>query len=234
MTVATKEFNDKEFGIIQIRRLKNARRLTVRFDTKRRLVVVAPSRTPLFIIRSTIDSSRQSIRRLIASQSQANLQYEDGMQLGKSHRLRLISGDKFTHSIQQGELIISYPQGVNVTDEAVQSQIRPLVAKVLRQQARHYLPRRLAYLAKRYGYKYEKVRLSHAGGRWGSASSKGTISLNIALMNLPFELIDYVLIHELCHTVEMNHSKQFWELVSRADTNFKAHREELKQYHPTV
>ena len=53
-------------------------------------------------------------------------------------------------------------------------------------------------------------------------------------MNLPFELIDYVLIHELCHTKEMNHSRHFWKLVSMSDPDFMRHRREIKKYSPTI
>ena len=115
--------------------------------------------------------------------------------------------------------------------------------KMLIKQAREYLPYRLEYFAKRFGYHYDKIVLSHAGSRWGSCthrvdrlSSKKTItiSLNIGLMQVPEAERDYVIIHELAHINHPDHSKAFWAEVERHDPNYLAHREILGTYSPGV
>ena len=106
--------------------------------------------------------------------------------------------------------------------------------KILAKKAKEYLPYRLEYLAKLYGYTYEKCRFSHASTRWGSCSSNKTISLNIGLMKLPEILIDYVLIHELAHLNHMDHSDSFWQEVESHDKDYKKHRKLLKNYNPGV
>lgn len=106
--------------------------------------------------------------------------------------------------------------------------------KILMKKARDYLPYRLDYLAKRYGYDYGKCRLSHAGTRWGSCSSKRTISLNIGLMKVPEPLRDYVIIHELSHLNHMDHSKAFWAEVASHDSNYKIHEKKLKNFSPNL
>lgn len=106
--------------------------------------------------------------------------------------------------------------------------------KILMKKAREYLPYRLEYLANRYGYKYEKCRLSHANTRWGSCSSNRTISLNIGLMNVPEVLRDYVILHELAHLNHMDHSEDFWAEVQKHDARFKEHRRKLKYFSPGV
>lgn len=106
--------------------------------------------------------------------------------------------------------------------------------KLLMKKARDYLPYRLEYYAKLYGYKYEKCRLSHANTRWGSCSSNKTISLNIGLMKLPEPLRDYVILHELAHLNHMDHSKAFWAEVALHDKNYKAHDKKIKLFSPGV
>lgn len=106
--------------------------------------------------------------------------------------------------------------------------------KILMKKAKEYLPYRLDFWAKKYGYHYEKLRFSHANTRWGSRSSSGTISLNIGLMKVPEVLRDYVILHELAHINHMDHSAAFWREVGSHDPNYKRHRAALKRYSPGV
>ena len=106
--------------------------------------------------------------------------------------------------------------------------------KILMKKAKEYLPYRLEYFAKLYGYSYDKVRFSHASTRWGSCSSNRTISLNIGLMQLPEPLRDYVLLHELAHLNHMDHSTAFWAEVGAHDPRYKDHRRRLKSFSPGV
>ena len=106
--------------------------------------------------------------------------------------------------------------------------------KILMKKAKEYLPYRLEYYAKLYGYKYDKCRLTHANTRWGSCSSNRTISLNIGLMKLPEVLRDYVILHELAHLHHMDHSRAFWAEVYEHDKNYKLHEKKLKLFNPGV
>lgn len=106
--------------------------------------------------------------------------------------------------------------------------------KLLMKQAKEYLPYRLEYQAKRFGYTYEKCRLTHANTRWGSCSSNRTISLNIGLMQVPEPLRDYVILHELAHLNHMDHSKAFWAEVGSHDKAYKLHEQRLKAFSPGV
>ena len=120
-----------------------------------------------------------------------------------------------------------------IKDPASQ-RARDTKKKLLTKKAKNYLPYRLEYYAKKYGYQYDKLRLSHAGTRWGSCSSNRTISLNIGLMQVPEPLRDYVILHELAHLNHMDHSAAFWAEVAEHDPRYKTHRAKLKAFSPGV
>ncbi|WP_284195738.1 M48 family metallopeptidase [Chitinimonas prasina] len=101
--------------------------------------------------------------------------------------------------------------------------------KLMRREARVFLAERLDSWAARLGLRYGEFKLSSAGTRWGSCTSQGTIRLNWRLMQAPLPVIDYVVIHELCHLVELNHSHRFWALVATACPDWKHKRDWLKR-----
>jgi len=102
---------------------------------------------------------------------------------------------------------------------------------VLRRKAQSVLPVQLAQLAQLHGFKYSAVKIRKSKSRWGSCSTKGTISLSFYLLLLPEHLIEYVLLHELCHTVHLNHSPAFWALVNKCTQNKVIElRKEIRKY----
>ena len=226
---------DEEFGEIILRRSARASYVRIRVAPDGRLRASLPLYAPLFLVKRLVKTSREQLRSLLAEHHQTS-SFTDGMRVGKSHTLtvRPVSGQTCKASRHGQRIIISLPQGKTLADHDVARTVRAKVGEALRIEAKSYLPKRLRFLADQHGFDYNKVRFSHASGRWGSCSSNGTISLNIALMKLPFELIDYVLVHELCHTVEMNHSRAFWTLVETANPEYKAHRTLLKKETPSI
>jgi predicted metal-dependent hydrolase len=226
---------DDEFGEITLRRSAKASHVRIRIAPDGRLRASLPLYAPVFLVKRLVKTSRAQLRALIA-EHQSGDSYDNGDQIGKSHTLIIrpvtSSAINVTHSGQQ--ITVMLPDGKTLNDPDVARAVRKKIGEALRIEAKHYLPKRLAFLADKHGFDYDKVRFSHASGRWGSCSSNGTISLNIALMKLPFELIDYVLVHELSHTVHMNHSETFWELVGLHDPDYKSHRRALKAETPSI
>lgn len=229
-------FNDAEFGEIIVRKRVGTTHVRIRVGTDSKLIVSAPRLTPLIYIKQVINSSRDELRAMLV-QTGANTQYVEGQSIGKSHILRTVPTSMVTApttKVEKQTLIAYLPPTSSLGDMEVQRAIRDHAIKILRREAKAYLPRRLRFLADEHNFTYERVRFSHSSGRWGSCSTSGTISLNIALMKLSHELIDYVLIHELSHTRQMNHSPAFWREVERYDPHYRLHRQQLKRENPTV
>jgi predicted metal-dependent hydrolase len=226
---------DKEFGKITIRRSARATHVSVRVAPDGTLRASLPIYAPTLLVRHLLRTSRDELRKILAK-SKPEYKFENGMQIGKSHTLIIQDTPSQTFSAARHgqQIIIKLPSGVDISHPTVARKVRDEVISALRIEAKSYLPKRLSYLAMQHGFKYTKIRFSHASGRWGSCSSNGTISLNIALMKLPFELIDYVLIHELAHTKQMNHGAIFWSLVETADSKYKLHRRALKMQNPSI
>jgi predicted metal-dependent hydrolase len=82
-----------------------------------------------------------------------------------------------------------------------------------------------------YGFSYKKVSIRSQKGRWGSCSARGNLSFNYKIALLPPRLADYIIVHELCHLGEFNHSRKFWALVARAIADYAEIKKELKRYH---
>lgn len=100
----------------------------------------------------------------------------------------------------------------------------------LRERAREILTLKSNEYAKQLGVSFNKIRIGNQRTRWGSCSSKGTISYNWRLILMPEDIMDYVVVHELCHLVEMNHSSRFWGLVAGMIPDYVARRTWLKQH----
>lgn len=136
--------------------------------------------------------------------------------------------------LYNNEILVKYPLDLNVTDKEVQNTARKGIIKALKKEAEIYLPGRINYLAKNYGFKYNKLALRNSKTRWGSCSSKNNINLSIHLMRLPDHLIDFVILHELMHTKIKNHSTVFWNTLEKITGDVKKLRKELRIYNITI
>ena len=116
----------------------------------------------------------------------------------------------------------------------LQAVFRKAIDQIMKKEAETYLPQRVSTLANANGLKYDHLDLRNMKSRWGSCSSAGRICLNIQLMRLPDHLIDMVILHELTHTVHMNHGPKFWAMLNDlCGGNIKALEKEIKTYRTT-
>ena len=110
------------------------------------------------------------------------------------------------------------------TKQLTEEEIQKLAEKAL-----EVIPKRVAYYAKQMGVTYGRITIRNQKTRWGSCSSKGNLNFNCMLMLLPPEIQDYVVVHELCHRKEMNHSSRFWAEVEKVLPDYRTRRKWLKE-----
>ena len=95
--------------------------------------------------------------------------------------------------------------------------------------ARSEIPKRTAYYAKQMGVTYGRITIRNQKSRWGSCSQAGNLNFNCHLMQMPSEILDYVIVHELCHRKQMNHSRLFWMEVEKVMPDYQLRRKWLKE-----
>ena len=88
--------------------------------------------------------------------------------------------------------------------------------------------------AEELGVRWSRIEIRDQRSRWGSCSTRGTLSFNWRLVLAPFEVLDYVVVHELCHLREPNHSRRFWKLVEHRRPDWRAHRDWLHEHGPEL
>lgn len=224
------QLDDDQLGQVRIIR-NNGRYIRLNVRTSGEVVVSAPYRASIDQIKNFVAESRDHLQKSLKL-ARRGREFCNGDTIGRHHKLEIYSGVRANISLSDQLIKVSVP---NDYGEVKRDQlIHQAVAKGLRQEASRYLPRRLRQLALKYGYNYQRVRLTFAKTRWGSCSTSGTISLNISLMMLPNELIDYVLLHELAHTKHMNHGPDFWATLTGTLPNARELSQKLKKYSPYI
>lgn len=160
----------------------------------------------------------------------------NGDRIGKAHQFEITKSStaiKPSARVTQLKIKATIPSGISITDDSVQKAMQRGALRALKQEADRLLPQRLSQLAEQHHFSYKSVTTKRLSSRWGSCSQHKDIILNTYLMQLPWHLIDYVIVHELVHTEHLNHSADFWQRFEQITPNAKQLRRELKQY-PTA
>ena len=147
----------------------------------------------------------------------------------KFDTLKIIESNELKTTIKNNIVYFYYPTSLDFNSSEIQKMLKEAIYKAIKIEAKNYLVQRLEFLARKYGFNYNKVALRNQKTRFGSCSYQNNINLNINLMNYDFDCIDYVLIHELVHTKIKNHSKDFWLEVEKFCPEYKILRKRLKE-----
>jgi predicted metal-dependent hydrolase len=154
--------------------------------------------------------------------------------IGKYHQLEICHGKSLRTKTTAQKAIIYIPPNMHIQSPKAVSALKTLVKKTLKEEAKTHFPKRLKLMADTYGFRYQEIKFKSLKSRWGSCNNNGDITLNIYLMALDWDLIDYVLLHELAHTEYMHHGKPFWNIVSRIMPDYKLRKKKLKEFQKKV
>lgn len=167
-----------------------------------------------------VEKKNAEMRAVVPFSPKQYLPGESFLYLGQAYPLEIVKD-------QKRKLVLE--DGFRLAD-SVQTAAEMVFQDWYRQQASRMIRARVAFFAERHQFNYKKIRISSARTRWGSCSSKGTLSFSWRLILTPPEVIDYVVVHELAHTVHHNHSKRFWKLVEKLLPDYRERQKRLKQF----
>jgi predicted metal-dependent hydrolase len=221
-----------EIGTVKLFKRKGAKNIRLSFSRSGEVRVTIPAWAPYA---AGTEFARVKTPWIIKHRPPANL-LQDNQRIGKAHQLKFVSAtsSRISTRIRQSEIFIGVPAGIAVSSDEVQQAAKNAAVKALKNEAEQLLPQRLAILAKNHGFEYKSVRIKQMKGRWGSCSQHRDITLNCYLMQLPWDLIDYVLLHELLHTKIMAHGPKFWAEMESLLPNIKIIRQQMRIKQPIL
>lgn len=225
--------SDKDFGKIHFVVRRSARNITMRVKEDGLHVTTPPYRSITALLEA-IAPFRERLRNVCSEVKPKPFDLNFSIE-AECFRLKLETSPlkNFTVSMRDETVVIACPAHADFTTDRVQTLVKNAVMRAMRKKAEEYLPPLVQYWSSLFDLPYNKVTISKARSRWGSCSSKRDISLSFYLMLLPAHLMDYVILHELAHTREMNHGPKFWELLNQlTDDKALALRKELRIHRP--
>ena len=230
-----KEIVIEGIGTVRLYKRRGSRNIRLGFDSKGEVRVSLPAWAPynsaIGFVKDRIDwinSHRPNISSSL---------FMNGQRIGKAHRLVLLADEK-VKSVQvrliDTNITVKYPSYLGTGSDQVQKAAERGAKRALHTEAERLLPQKLRSLAKQYGFNFRGVEVKQLTSKWGSCNQNHDITLNYYLMQLPWHLIDYVLVHELVHTEHLNHSSGFWNRFESIMPEAKKIRKELKTYKTIV
>jgi len=238
--MGSRTLNIPDIGDIQLIKSDKAKNVSITIEPLEGVIVKLPRRCSYAaaeeVVFEKITWIRRNKKHVEIIEEQHTIFDDETIFKTREHELEIIRG--FSQTIRSrlsaGKIKVYIPLAKNIKDKDAQEAIREGIEKAMRKEAKEYLPQRISLLAYENGFYMNRVFIKNTKTMWGSCSYENNINLSMQLMRLPDELIDYVMLHELAHTVEKNHSKKFWELLERILPGAKRLDKELKNYRTQI
>ncbi|CAN5372406.1 hypothetical protein BH09PAT4_BH09PAT4_05900 [soil metagenome] len=229
--MAFKQFEVEDIGTVTVYKRRGAKNIRLTVDHLGKVKVSMPTWTPYTAGISFVQTKSAWLKTQLAKSQQHEL--EPGGIIGKQHRLFFVSqaGSKVRSRVDSaGNITIYHPPELSWASTQVQTVAQRASIRALRAEAEDILPSRLKNLSLQYGFSFSSVTVRHLKSRWGSCDQNTHITLNLYLMQLPWHLIDYVLLHELTHTQVMQHGPKFWTAMTELLPDVQQLRKEIRNH----
>lgn len=205
--------------------------------SKRRTIAIIVHRDGKVVVRAPLKAPERLIRAFIESKSgwidekKAQAAQHVALPVKKftgGEKFLLLGREVPLRVVENQKMALTFGDEFSLSNKALPGA-QAVFAKWYQAKAREILTERVTFYAEMFGLRYEKIRISSARTRWGSCSSRGTLSFTWRLVMAPLEVIDYVVLHELAHLKVKDHSPKFWAEVARMQPDFKRRRAWLKK-----
>jgi len=229
----SKDFELADGLVVSVYKRRGNRNLRLSVVASGKVRVSIPAWAPY---RVGVDFAKSRQAWIVGQSTQQPL-LKPGQAIGKAHHLEfmaLTDQAKVTSQVRGTTITIRHPLELDPLSPAVQKLAQTASLRSLRNQAKQLLPQRLDSLASQHGFNYNGVTIKQLTGRWGSCDHHRRIVLSLFLMQLPWELIDYVLLHELTHTLVLRHGPDFWQAFQAVLPDAKARKKQLQAFRPVL
>ncbi len=231
--MASKTFQLTDVGLIKIAKRKANRNLRLSITPSGEIRVSIPAWAPYS---AGVDFANTKKDWIVKQLPKRQLLVPD-QAIGKAHRLAFVPKTDLKQIktlIRDNQIKIYHPSSLNYADHEVQAAATKAAVRALRLQAESLLPKRLQQLAMTHRLDYNDVKIKRLTRRWGSCDHSQHIVLNLFLIQLPWELIDYVILHELTHTVHLNHGQNFWTTLEDLRPDARQLKKTIRNYRPEI
>lgn len=230
--MATKTVEIDDIGAVNLYKRRGSTNIRISISSTGKVRVTIPSWLPF---RAGVEYAKAK-KEWIRTHLKPGQIITHATPLGKSHHYEFIASNKSRIStrVTTGIIRITYPESLSISDPKVQDAASKAGIRALRFEAERFLPPRLKQLANEYDFSYRSVSIKALKGRWGSCTHQKDIVLNMYLMQLPWELIDYVILHELTHTRIMAHGRPFWNEMAKYVPHLPRIRKAMRAHQPVI
>ncbi|HTH72011.1 MAG TPA: SprT family zinc-dependent metalloprotease [Candidatus Pristimantibacillus sp.] len=232
--MATRTVDIPEIGAVTLYKRRGNRSLRLSVGANGEIRVSLPSWVPY---KAGEEFARAKAGWIASHRKPHSAGLVHGQTIGKAHHLLFTPSaiaTRVTTRVRQNQIEITHPLDYDPAHPDIQRAAQSAGIRALRREAEALLPQRLRSLAQQTGFHFSSVEVKQLKSRWGSCSSKQEIVLNLFLMQLPWDLIDYVLLHELTHTKVMRHGAPFWKELEKHVPRAKQLRKDIANHHPIL